>query len=117
MKQELIERMIASIQETRTIANAEANCQCFEGDFQNPPEQCECCWHDVELDQLKQWIQKTEQQFSDQSVEEPDVYDSHTIREWFKDYTEDMKEHNLPQQALAVLFAYALLPIMQGELS
>lgn len=91
-------------------------CGCTSGDYQNPPEQCDTCWSQLELREIQEWQSSAEFQLDECSVYPNWTASSHHVAEWYKDFVADMAAHQLDDESLTVLFIYHILPILSEEL-
>jgi hypothetical protein len=109
-----IKSKIAEIQDMGTSGD----CHCFRGDMMNPPEQCDNCWNQVELQELKEWVEMTSNNLANQelSLGTPATMSPDCVRTWWADYTEEMAQHQLTELQMNILFCYSVLPIIEGEL-
>ena len=91
-------------------------CACTSGDYQNPPEQCDACWSQLELLDLREWKDSAEDQLDECNVYLNWGSASHFVMEWYRAYVADMAAHELSDENLTVLFNYHTLPILAEEL-
>lgn len=116
LTEQLKQTIIEDVKEIIKYADWHCNCN-HSGTFYEPPEQCDACWNEVELNQLKEFKEDSHERLHDIDIwfGKPPLGSPDCVRNWYEQWKEDSSGMNIDELSSNILFVYYVTDIL-GEL-